>query len=381
MTSIASPAATDLVCRALRQPQLLLALTSADWDVLVRQARRAGLLARIACMLEAQGSIDSVPDAPRAHLSAAMILADSQRAQTMRELDFIDGALTSTGVKLVLLNGAAYVAGDLLPAMGRVFTGVDILVQKDRLAEVAAALMSHGWDTTHNSADDQRRQRERMGKLPPLRHIQRQTTIQLYHAILPEMSRSARVPASTRPLPPPQPYAVLGRADMVLHSITQLFHNEDLSRSLGDLSDLDLLLRHLGRKPDFWVDLADRAHDLNLAGPLHNALRYTNLLLGTPIPRDCLQPATGPGRLTTAINDWLWVRALRPQHSTATDRWTPLATSLLCVRAHWLRMPPATLLRHLTRKALRLRERGYSQIAAWAQLSGNRKLKGPPADS
>src|SRR6188768_4009380 len=126
----------DLVRTALRQPQHLLTLTLADWDVLVRQARRAGLLARIACMLEAQGSIDEVPDAPREHLKAAIALADAQHAEAKRELAFIDRAIAPTGVRPVLLKGSAYVAAGLLPAMGRIFSDIDILVPKSRMPEV-----------------------------------------------------------------------------------------------------------------------------------------------------------------------------------------------------------------------------------------------------
>jgi hypothetical protein len=359
MTSPASPARADLVCQALRQPQQLLALTPAGWDVLVRQARRAGLLARIACMLEAQGSIDSVPDAPRAHLKAAFTSAEAKHADAMRELARIDLALAPSGVQPVLLEGAAYVAAGLLPAMGRVFTDVDILVPKDRLAEVEEALMSHGWAAMHHSAYDQRYYRKWMHELPPLRHSRRQTVINVRHAILPETARlkpsSARLLSSARPLESPLRFAVLDHADMVLHSTVTLFHSDDLSHGLRDLSDLDLLLRHLGRSPGFWRDLVERARELDLAKPLHYGLRYANRLLGTPVPRDCLPSTNGLGRLTFAISDWFWIRALRPQHSTASDRWTPAALFALNARAHWLRMSPVLALRHLATKTLQLR--------------------------
>ena len=357
-TALAS--AGNLVCAALRQPQQLSVLTPAGWDVLVRQARRTGLLARIGCMLEAQGSIDSVPDAPRAHMQAAINFGIAQHADAMRELAYIDDALAPTGLRPVLLKGAAYVAAGLLPAMGRVFTDIDIMVPKERLAEVEAALMSHGWATTHHSAYDQRYYREWMHELPPLRHVKRQTVLDVHHAILPPTARlkpgSVRLLASARPLASPQRFAVLGHTDMVLHSMVHLFHNDDLSHALRDLSDLDLLLRYFGRTQGFWSDLLERASELDLTRPLYLGLRYSSLLLGTPMPRATVADAAESGSFSTAIDDWLWTRALRPQHSTATDRWTPLALFSLYVRAHWMRMPPVLLLRHLTVKALRLHE-------------------------
>ncbi len=362
MSALADETGTDLVCAALRQPQQLPGLTLAGWDVRVRQARRAGLLARIACMLEAQGSLDEVPDAPRAHLKAAMTLAEAQHAEALRELDCIHTALAPTGVRPVLLKGAAYVAGGLLPAMGRVFSDIDILVPKDRLPEVEAALMSQGWATTHHSAYDQRYYRQWMHELPPLRHIRRQNVLDVHHAILPETARlkpsSAKLLASARTLPDAPHFAVLAPADMVLHSMVHLFHNDDLSHSLRDLSDLDMLLRHFGRAAGFWTELLDRARELDLTRPLHYGLRYASRLLATPVPQNVLDTAAegGPGRIVGAASDWLWTRALRPQHSTASDGWTPLAVFALYVRAHWLRMPPLLLVRHLTVKALRLHE-------------------------
>ena len=313
-------------------------------------------------MLEAQGSIDTVPEAPRAHLTAAMLLAEARHEEAMREVVCIGDALALTGVVPVLLQGAAYVAAGLLPAMGQVFTDIDILVPKFRLAEVEVALTSHGWATTRDSAYDQRSYRESMHGLPPLRHIRRGAVLNVNHAILPETARlkpsSAKLLASARPVAASQRFAVLGHADMVLHGMAHLFHNDDLSHSLRDLSDLDLLLRHLGRVPGFWAALVNRAGELDLARPLYHGLRYTTLVLATPVPRETLDAASagGPGRWLAALNDQLWARALRPHHQTASDTWTPLALFALYVRAHWLRMPPLMLLRHLTVKALRLHE-------------------------
>lgn len=357
-----TPAKSDLVCDALRRPQHLSALTLAGWDVLVRQARRAGLLARIACMLEAQGSMDSVPDAPRAHLKAAITLVEAQHAEAARELVCIERALTPTGVRPVLLKGAAYVAAGLLPAMGRGLTDIDILVPKNQLRDVEAALMVNGWATTHHSAYDQRYYREWMHELPPMRHTRRQTVLAVHHAILPETAHlkpsSAKLLAGARALADSPGCSVLSPVDMVLHGMVHLFHNDDLSHALRDLSDLDLLLRSYTRTPGFWADLAERARELDLARALHYGLRYTSKLLATPIPRDAAAAgdAAGPAHVSRAVNDMLWTRALRPQHATASATWTPVALFALHARAQWLCMPPFLMLRHFMIKALRRHE-------------------------
>ena len=73
---------------------------------------------------------------------------------------------------------------------------------------------------------------------------------------------------------------VLCPADMVLHSATHLFHNEDLSQGLRDLADLDSLLRHFGQEPGFWEELPRRAAELDLARPLYYGLRYATRVPG-----------------------------------------------------------------------------------------------------
>lgn len=90
--------ATDWLCEVLRQPRRLTGRTLADWDILVRQARSAGLLARLGCMLEAQAALDQVPTAPQTHLHAAMLRAEATHAHAIRALAWIDRALEPIGV-------------------------------------------------------------------------------------------------------------------------------------------------------------------------------------------------------------------------------------------------------------------------------------------
>jgi hypothetical protein len=360
----------DVVTQALRHPLRLTTLDLADWDVLVRQARRAGLLARIAAMLDAQGSLDLVPAAPRAHLRAALTLAEAQHTEAMRELDFIERAVAPAGVVPVLLKGTAYVASGALPTMGRLFGGIDIMVPHESLPVVEAALMAHGWTTTHHSKYDQRYYREWLRELPPMQHMRRQTVLDVHHAILPMTARlkpsSDKLLAAAVRLPERRAFAVLCPTDMVLHSAVHLFHNDDLSHALRDLSDLDLLLRQCARDPAFWPGLHERARELDLVRPLHYGLRYTHGQFGTPVPPGVLAEAakSGPAWPLRPLMDGLWSRALRPQHKTTEDAWSPLARLALLLLAQWLRMPTGLLLRHLAVKALGWHEDAPQPAAA-----------------
>ncbi|NUP85150.1 MAG: hypothetical protein HUU30_05275 [Burkholderiaceae bacterium] len=68
----------------------------------------------------------------------------------------------------------------------------------------------------------------------------------------------------------------------------------------------------------------------------------------------------------STLMDALWWRALRPQHPMAAPAGTSVALFLLYLRAHWLRMPPLLLARHLSIKAWRRLRGDDSPTAAAA---------------
>ena len=123
------------------------------------------------------------------------------------------------------------------------------------------------------------------------------------------------------------------------------------------LVDVDSLLRELGAQDGFWQALVPRATELELVRPLFYALRYSVLMLATPVPATVMSEVGGsPGAPTFGpvvhLMDALFLRALRPNHASTSDIWTPLARWLVYLRGHWLRMPPWLLVIHLARKML-----------------------------
>ena len=347
----------NLVLSILTHPRATASWSVSDWNVLVRQARRSHLLGHLAFRLEAATMLSQIPPAALRHLDAARILAQHQQQAVEREVAAIRQSLAATGVDIILLKGSAYVIAGLKAAKGRIFSDVDILVPKEALLEIESALLRHGWVSTHHDAYDQRYYRRWMHELPPMRHIIRQTVIDVHHAILPETARlkpdSCKLRSAAIPVIGQKGLFILSPMDMVLHSATHLFHDGELEHGLRDLTDLDALLREFSQQTDFWNGLVSRAIQLDLSRPLYYALRYTSDLLGTPVPTD-IQKASEAGKPNLIIRwlmDALFIRALCPYHPSAADRWTPIARQILYVRSHWLRMPPLLLIRHLTVKA------------------------------
>lgn len=351
--------AEDRVLAVLRDAHVVERWTVADWEQFMRQARQADLVARVAAGIEAAGLSRVVPDGPRDHFIGFSRLVQAQHAEIVREAGYLQRALAQAGLPALLLKGAAYVVADLPPAAGRLFTDTDILVPRACLGDVESALMLNGWVSNELSAYDQRYYREWMHELPPMEHMRRRTALDVHHTILPPTARlkpdAGKILAAAVPVPGRPGIQVLAPLDMVLHSMTHLFHNEELSHGLRDLSDIDLLLRHFSiQRADFWRDLVERARELDLARPLHYGLRCAHRLLGTPVPGQALAAAAraAPAFPVAPLMDALWRRALGAQHPTAAPAFTPAALFLLYVRAHWLRMPPVLLIRHLAIKAL-----------------------------
>ncbi|GAA5178793.1 nucleotidyltransferase family protein [Niveibacterium umoris] len=348
----------DAVLPLLRDPTLAASMRLSEWDVVIRQARNANLTARIAADLELRGILDRVPHAPRQHLIAARAVGARQKIATLAEIERVRRALSEFGLRLVLLKGAAYVAAGLPVARGRVFGDIDLLVDRNRLPDAESALMMHGWISTHLDEYDQRYYRQWMHELPPLRHMNRGSALDVHHNILPLTARhppdaklllDAAIPAAESP-----GTWVLAPPDMVLHSACHLFHEGELDNGLRDLVDLDGLLRYFASQEGFWSTLEARAAALHLERPMRYALRMCSLMLETPVPASTLAFGGGwPADLRERLLEQLYLRGLRPNDPTAGDAWTPLARHLLYLRGHWLRMPPHLLVAHLSRKAWR----------------------------
>ena len=322
------------------------------------------MLSRLEAVLDERGLLQKLPGKVCEHLRVARGMAVQQQRIVRWEVKQIQRALAGTGAPIVLLKGAAYVMAEVPPARGRLFSDVDFMVPKEQLVAVEERLLKNGWEFLKLDAYDERYYRTWMHELPPLQHPDRHIVVDVHHNILPATSRLHPDPRllldAARPLGDSR-LEVLAPADMVLHTAAHMFQDGELQGDLRDVIDLDGLMRHFSTEAGFWDGLVSRARRLELERPLFYALRYTERLLGTPVPQEVKASARGgaPPWPTAAIMDALVTRVLVPEHPDH-PRWaTRVARRLLYVRSHWLRMPPLLLARHLLRKSLKRR--------AWAR--------------
>jgi Uncharacterised nucleotidyltransferase len=349
--------ARDLLSSTLRSPDAITRFSMGEWDLLVRQARCTGLLARVHHILAQHKLIETIPAVVRWHFDAAATLAAKQQLAVRWEVGKIRAALDGLTLPLLLLKGSAYVMANLPAATGRLFNDIDILVPREQLGPTEAALMLAGWHPTQLSDYDQRYYRRWMHEIPPLQHVMRASVIDVHHAILPDTARyhpdSASLRSRAVAVAGMPGVFVLATEDRILHSATHVFHDGELPHGLRDLTDLDLLLRDAAVDPAFWPRLTARADELQLGRSLFYALRYLRHFLGTPIP-DKVVTALGndaPNRFTLLVMDGIFTRVLAPNHASCADTFTSTARLAAFVRAHWLRMPMHLLIPHLFHKA------------------------------
>lgn len=331
------------------EPQKLDVLSVTEWDTLIRIARRGNTLGKLAECAQHTTLNTALPGAIGNTLQSALTLSHRQERAIRWEIQCLRDALADADIPLVLLKGAAYLARGIPAAKGRLYSDVDILVPLERISDAESSLMKAGWASTHHDAYDQRYYREWMHEIPPMKHWRRGTVVDVHHRILPRTAQydpdPKRMLAAADPVGDMPGVFTLSAIDMLLHSATHLFHEGELPNGFRDLLDIDALYRRLAALPDFPASLHTRAKELELTEPLALALRYAHRLLGTPSDK----PAGSTPR--QKMLDWMYLRALHPHHPLLDTAGAPAARLGLYIRAHWLRMPPHLLARHLGRKA------------------------------
>lgn len=337
--------------RALSQPASTSALTPAEWSRLLSAARSLNLLGTLAeRVLGAQGAIH--PPVVR-HLEGARQLAARQRLSVLWEVHNLQSALERLGVPVVLLKGSAYVIGRHPVSVGRLFGDIDVLVPREALGDVESALMLDGWVSAKTSAYDQRYYRQWMHELPPMVNLRRGAVVDIHHTILPPTSRHSPDPARiidrASPVDGLPGIRVPSPEDLVIHSITHLVHEGELHNGLRDLVDIDTMLRGFSAQEGFWQRFTEAVAQHGLAQPVAFGLALAQRILATPIPPGVWQPMAAhdaSGGLHAVYRRALQAPARGHPHLADT-----LASTLVYIRAHWLRMPPGLLMRHLATKA------------------------------
>jgi len=321
----------------LANPAGAVGLDTGAWSDILCAARAERLLASLAYRLD---GLD-VPDDVRAVLDSARVDAEVGRTEALWEAEMARRVLAPLGIPVILLKGTAFVAAGLDAGRGRNIGDLDILVPREQIDRVEAALLEAGWEWVKPDPYDDAYYRRWMHELPPLIHRDRDRMIDVHHTILPLTARQtpdtlALIAAS---VPLENGLRVLCPEDMVIHAAAHLLADGDLAGGLRNLWDIDRLVGDF-ESTAFWTKLAERADLHGLADALDRALRLSTDLFGTSVPQRYERRHRG--------DSWYRARLL------ARDGWgrptRPLLRLAFYIRSHWLRMPPFMLARHLWTK-------------------------------
>lgn len=317
-----------LLVDVLREPKCGETLSTAQWSDLICVARAERLLASFALRLKGL----AIPPDVALLLDAAITDAEVGRAQALWEAEMARRALAPLGVPVVLLKGTAFVAAGLDAGRGRLIGDLDILVPRDRLNEVEAALLAAGWEWVKPDPYDDAYYRRWMHELPPLIHRDRDCMIDVHHTILPLTARptpdaTALIEAS---VPLENGLRVLSPEDMIVHAAAHLLADGDLAGGLRNLWDIDRLLNE-NMSLTFGESLMRRAKVHGLSREVGLALKLRDDIFCGDVPTNFFT-----ARLLARDG---WGRPTRP-----------LLRFAFYLRSHWLRMPPLMLARHLWTK-------------------------------
>ncbi len=330
-----------LLANLLREPARAATLTFGQWSAVLTMARGELLLGTLAHRLAGV----AVPDAVAQILSDGRIDADQARRAALFEARMTVRALAQTGAPIVVLKGTAYAAANLNAGRGRHIGDTDILVPKDALPAVEAALLSHGWEWVKDDPYDHHYYTQWMHELPPMIHRARDRMADVHHTILPLTHRltpnAEAMMVAARAVADMEGIAVLPAADMVCHCAAHLIADGDLAGGMRNLWDFHSLYEEFAAAdPDFWAELEWRAALHELTQPVERAMRLAHALYGTQVP-------AAQRRLT--ITDRWFLTCLTARDGFGRDGRKGVRFAFY-LRSHWMRMPPIMLARHLWTK-------------------------------
>lgn len=347
--------------RLLKDPALATDMTIAQWEMCIRQALVSNMTGRLWYILQQAQVTDAIPHKVQLHFNTAQIKADCQSRDITFEVQQLTQCLAEIGVEPVFLKGAAYVIAKSAH-QGRICNDIDILVAPDKLQATERQLGKEGWISEDINAYDDQYYRKWMHELPPMVHLNRQTTLDVHHHLLPKTVKNSfnidlmlNAAQTFDFVTDVQTIRIktLSSVDRILHSCCHLFTEGNLDKGLRDLTDIQIMLKDLHQKHGQEASslLIKRAFELGLDDQLMLATRYIARLLANQIDLSAYLEfnwLTSPfSSIRNAILDWCYKRLFIPHHHKVKGVSFYFADAIILLRSHLQKMPMRMLIPHL----------------------------------
>ncbi|WP_218312894.1 nucleotidyltransferase family protein [Alteromonas antoniana] len=325
------------------------------WRDVIRVARSADVVHRLSHTVLNSDFVDKLSDKVKA--TCFSYNRHTQLFHNQVKYEYTKLQKDTQGIEfghLTFLKGAAYVISDSQAANGRIFSDIDILVDKPSLSVVERRLNLVGWVSMKGTDYDQNYYRKWSHEIPPLMHVQRKTVLDVHHNIIPPVSGKTpnmETLISSKVMKEGN-FSVLSPAGMVLHSAVHLFFKEEFVFGFRDLSDIYLLVTENQHDDEFWRELKALSTKLGFEREVYLALHFLTLIMGwVPVKESkVLFNSSGTGYLSSKICDWMFLRILRPKHKSVRLRGTEIAYFLGFVRGHMKKMSLGVLAYHVMYK-------------------------------
>ena len=339
----------------ITEPDSINSYSLEQQHVFIRGARKAGLLATLAAKLQQEPAIwAQLDDGIRRHLLSALIYSERQHQQIHHEVDLMQGLLKDADFECYFLKGAGYVVREDSAHPGRIMSDVDVLVDKNNLNTFETLLLRNRWVGKKVSDYDDKYYREWAHELPPMLNVERNTTLDLHHNIVPPISN--RMPDSRwfteGALRITDKILVLRPAATILHSAVHLILNEEFHHGLRDLADINNMLQTYSND-EFWQDLPALARQAGFQQELLFALQLQDSIWHN-LPEVQQAICHLQKEVKKPFHNF-WLRCYRsaivPEISEFDNLKAQLARFMVFLRGHMQKMPLPVLIRHLSFKS------------------------------
>lgn len=318
-----------------------------EWMALISLGRQLDLNAQVYHALLRKNSLTTVPSRARVHLESAKIACDTQQNAVRWEIEQLTTLRSSV---ICLLKGGAYIHQNGIMSAGRFVSDIDILVSKDKVKSVEFELFTLGFVQSGHDDYDDKYYREWMHEIPPLQQIERGTTIDLHHNLLPIISgRHVNYNFLEQDFESTEHanIKVLSTAHQLIHAAVHLFQDSEFSHSLRDLLDIVALYRELNND-DLTERLIFHAEHLNAAKDLAMALYFAETLCNVSIPAEMITWRDNQLSRQRSWSLWRWCYRRIFLYATLSQRTfvDKIAGALVVMRSHVIKMPAKILFKH-----------------------------------
>ena len=287
-------------------------------------------------------------------MHSASVYAQRQAQQVRFECLEIAAILNKKDIVPVFLKGAGYTLAGSQNGRGRIYSDIDVLVEKSVIDIAQDSLQKKGWYSKKLNDYDERYYREWAHEVPPMSNIFRGTIIDLHHNLVPPITGRA---------PDPQLFfdeiiynqeglALLSPPAATLHSCVHLFTNEDFTNGFRDLVDLYLLIQEYGDE-EYWEKLLKLAEMSGFTLELFYCIEMLKQTFELELPESINQFLSKKYKnfKTDFLIQSVFKRALYPHHPLTFSWENNLANFLVYIRGHWIKMPFHILVMHLSVKS------------------------------